>query len=434
MTELVTRAQLVLLARTLHVPVERLAHLERLGPHRLHELQQRMAGNLFDQHATVFERIARLVPVIPLSISLPIVQRLVPPTMTGRAAGAIGVNYPAKAIEALLRLDVGYAADCAPYLDPRTVGQLADDAPPAPVVAILNELLARRDYITAGPFLAYATPELIQAVEEGVPDDEGLIRSAAYAYSGESLSAVMRQLLAGSGQRVPRLLGTVINGSKELRLAALSVFAGSGQRVPRLLGTVINGSKELRLAALSVFARCGPDVIAAVGDILFEVAPPSAVADLIATYIAADATDDMLRFFGRLSPNALTRLALNPVLPEIAETLVDAVDGSSDLAVWRGVLEPLARTPSEVRRRAGLRLATLDAPTLLMLPALAQAARLWPPLLWVLSATDVEVQARVGELWATATRLDLEVLERRIADQHLDSLLATLTNTIRFLR
>ncbi|MFE3054554.1 hypothetical protein [Nocardia sp. NPDC059239] len=405
MTELVTRAQLVLLARTLHVPVERLAHLERLGPHRLHELQQRMAGNLLDQHAPVFERIARLVPVIPLSISLPIVQRLVPPTMTGRAAGAIGVKYPAKAIEALLRLDVGYAADCAPYLDPRTVGQLAYDAPPAPVVAILNELLARRDYITAGPFLAYATPELIQAVEEGVPDDEGLIRSAAYAYSGESLSAVMRQLLAGSGQRVPRLLGTVINGSKELRLAALSVFA-----------------------------RCGPDVIAAVGDILFEVAPPSAVADLIATYIAADATDDMLRFFGRLSPNALTRLALNPVLPEIAETLVDAVDGSSDLAVWRGVLEPLARTPSEVRRRAGLRLATLDAPTLLMLPALAQAARLWPPLLWVLSATDVAVQARVGELWATATRLDLEVLERRIADQHLDSLLATLTNTIRFLR
>ncbi|MEV6096863.1 hypothetical protein [Nocardia sp. NPDC051981] len=405
MTELVTRAQLVLLARTLHVPVERLAHLERLGPHRLHELQQRMAGNLFDQHAPVFERIAKLVPVIPLSISLPIVQRLVPPTMTGRAAGAIGVKYPAKAIEALLRLDVGYAADCAPYLDPRTVGQLADDAPPAPVVAIVNELLARRDYITAGPFLAYATPELIQAVEEGVPDDEGLIRSAAYAYSGESLSAVMRQLLAGSGQRVPRLLDTVINGSKELRLAALSVFA-----------------------------RCAPDVIAAVGDILFEVAPPSAVADLIATYIAADATDDMLRFFGRLSPNALTRLALNPVLPEIAETLVDAVDGSSDLAVWRGVLEPLARTPAEVRRRAGLRLATLDAPTLLMLPALAQAARLWPPLLWVLSATDVEVQARVGELWATATRLDLEVLERRIADQHLDALLATLTNTIRFLR
>ncbi|MFB8000817.1 hypothetical protein [Nocardia sp. NPDC056000] len=405
MTDLVTRAQLVLLARTLHVPVERVEHLERLGAHRLNELQQRMSGALFDQHTPVFERISSLVPIIPLSISLPIVQRLVPPTMTGRAAGAVGVQHPRKAVDALLRLSTEYAADCAPYLDPRTVGQLADDAPTEPVIAIVNELLRRRDYITAGPFLAYATPELVRAVEEGVPDDEGLIRSAAYAYSGESISAIVRQLLSGPGDRIPALLGTVIDGSKELRLAALSVFA-----------------------------RCAPDVIAAVGDILFEVAPPSAIADLLTSFLAAGATDDLLRFAGQLSPQALTKLAFNPVVAETAETLVAALDGSSELALWRGVLEPLARTHAEVRRRAGTQLAELDASTLIMLPAIAQAARLWAPLLWVLAATDVDVQARIGELWASATRLDPEILERRIADQRLESLLATLTMTLRVLR
>ncbi|MEV6067318.1 hypothetical protein AB0L82_12255 [Nocardia sp. NPDC052001] len=405
MTDLVTRAQLVLLARTLHVPVERVEHLERLGAHRLNELQQRMSGALFDQHTPVFERISSLVPIIPLSISLPIVQRMVPPTMTGRAAGAVGVQHPRKAVDALLRLSTEYAADCAPYLDPRTVGQLADDAPTEPVIAIVNELLRRRDYITAGPFLAYATPELVRAVEEGVPDDEGLIRSAAYAYSGESISAIVRQLLSGPGDRIPALLGTVIDGSKELRLAALSIFA-----------------------------RCAPDVIAAVGDILFEVAPPSAIADLLTSFLAAGATDDLLRFAGQLSPQALTKLAFNPVVAESAETLVAALDGSSELALWRGVLEPLARTPAEVRRRAGTQLAELDASTLIMLPAIAQAARLWAPLLWVLAATDVDVQARIGELWASATRLDPEILERRIADQRLESLLATLTMTLRVLR
>ncbi|WP_405137302.1 hypothetical protein [Nocardia sp. NBC_01388] len=405
MTDLVTRAQLVLLARTLHVPVERLAHLERLGASRLHELQQRISGALFDQHTPVFERISTLVPIIPLSISIPIVQRMVPPTMTGRAAGAVGVQHPGKAVDALLRLSINYAADCAPYLDPRTVGQLAGDAPTAPVIEIVNELLRRRDYITAGPFLAYATPELVLAVEEGVPDDEGLIHSAAYAYSGESISAIVRQLLSGPGHRVPKLLGTVLNGSKELRLAALSVFA-----------------------------RCAPDVVEAVGDILFEVAPPSAIADLLTTFLAADATDDLLRFAGQLSPSALTRLAFNPVIGESAEALIAAVDGSSELALWRGVLEPLARTPAEVRRRAGTRLARLDPSTLIMLPAIAQAARLWAPLLWVLAATDVDVQAHLGELWATSTRLDPEILERRIADQSLESLLATLTMTLRVLR
>ncbi|WP_327139600.1 hypothetical protein [Nocardia sp. NBC_01327] len=405
MTDLVTRAQLVLLARTLHVPVERLAHLERLGAARLHELQQRMSGALFDQHTPVFERISALVPIIPLSISIPIVQRMVPPTMTGRAAGAVGVQHPGKAVDALLRLSINYAADCAPYLDPRTVGQLAGDAPTAPVIAIVNELLRRRDYITAGPFLAYATPELVRAVEEGVPDDEGLIQSAAYAYSGESISAIVRQLLSGPGHRVPKLLGTVLNGAEQLRLAALSVFA-----------------------------RCAPDVVEAVGDILFEVAPPSAIADLLTTFLAGGATDDLLRFAGQLSPSALTRLAFNPVIGENAEALIAAVDGSSELALWRGVLEPLARTPAEVRRRAGTRLAQLDPSTLIMLPAIAQAARLWAPLLWVLAATDVDVQAHIGELWATSTRLDPEILERRIADQNLDSLLATLTMTLRVLR
>ncbi|WP_157556016.1 hypothetical protein [Nocardia acidivorans] len=405
MTDLVTRAQLVLLARTLHVPVERLEHLERLGAQRLDELHQRMSGALFDEHTPVFERISALVPIIPLGISLPIVQRLVPPAMTGRAAGAVGVRHPRKAIDALLRLSIEYAADCAPYVDPRTVGQLADQAPTGPVIGIVNELLRRHDYITAGPFLAYATPELVRAVEEGVPDDEGLIRSAAYAYSAESISAIVRQLLSGPGQRVPRLLGTVIDGSKELRLAALSVFA-----------------------------RCAPDVIAAVGDILFEVAPPSAIADLLTTFLAADATDDLLRFAGQLSPSALTKLAFNPVISESAEILVAAVDGSSEIALWRGLLEPLARTPAEVRRRAGTQLAALDPSTLIMLPAIAQAARLWAPLLWVLAATDVAAQAHIGELWASSTRLDPDILERRIADQRLDSLLATLTMTLRVLR
>ncbi|WP_330180847.1 hypothetical protein OHB26_31270 [Nocardia sp. NBC_01503] len=405
MTDLVTRAQLVLLARTLHVPVERLEHLERLGAQRLDELHQRISGTLFDQHTPVFERISALVPIIPLGVSLPIVQRMVPPTMTGRAAGAVGVQHPRKAIDALLRLSIEYAADCAPYVDPRTVGQLADQAPTGPVIEIVNELLRRHDYITAGPFLAYATPDLVRAVEEGVPDDEGLIRSAAYAYSGESISAIVRQLLSGPGNRVPRLLATVIDGSKELRLAALSVFA-----------------------------RCTPDVIAAVGDILFEVAPPSAIADLLTTFLAADATDDLLRFAGQLSPSALTKLAFNPVISESAETMVAAVDGSSEIALWRGLLEPLARTPAEVRRRAGTQLAALDPSTLIMLPAIAQAARLWAPLLWVLAATDVAAQAHIGELWASSTRLDPEILERRIADQRLDSLLATLTMTLRVLR
>ncbi|MFI6865677.1 hypothetical protein [Nocardia sp. NPDC050406] len=404
MTDLVVRAQLVLLARTLHVPVERVAHLERLGAQKLHELQEGMSGKLFEQHNPVFERIGNLVPIIPLRISIPIVQRLVPAVMTGRAAGAVGVRYPKKAADAVGLLEVGYAADCAPYLDPRTVGQLADIAPPEPVVRIVNELLARRDYVTAGPFLAYATPELVRAVEQGVPDDEGLIRSASYAFSGPAVSAVVRQLLTG------------------------------GDRIPQMLSTVVDGSKELRLAALSVFARCDDDVIAAVGDLLLEHVPPSGIADLIATVVGAGGTPDVLRFVGQLGSESLLRLALNPGVGEVADALVAECDGSTEVALWRGMLELLARAPGEVRRRAGRQFAVLDPATLHMLPTIAQAARLWPPLLWVLAGTDVDVQATIAERWAKAPRLNIDVLDRRIQDQRLEGLLATLTATLRLYR
>lgn len=404
MTDLLVRAQLVLLARTLHVPVERLAHLERLGPQRLHELQERMSDKLFEQHNPVFDRIATLVPIIPLRISIPIVQRLVPPVMTGRAAGAVGVQYPKKAADAVGLLDVQYAADCAPYLDPRTVGQLADVAPPEPVVRIVNELLNRRDYVTAGPFLAYATADLVRAVEQGVPDDEGLIRSAAYAYSGEAVSAVIRQLLDG------------------------------GTRIPQLLDTVVNGSKELRLAALSGFARCDDDVIAALGDLLLAYTPPSGIADLLTTVVAAGGTPDVLRFIGHLPAPALLKLALNPGIGEVAAALVAECDGCTEMALWRGMLELLARAPGEVRRSAGRQLAALDPGTLHMLPTIAQSARLWPPLLWVLAGSDVDAQAMVAERWARAPRLNLEVLDRRIQDQQLEGLLATLTTTLRIYR
>ncbi len=274
-----TRAQITLLSRTLHVPADRLAHLEKIGAAGLHELQERMAEVIFARHNATFSRLSMLVPIIPLSISLPLVQRMVPPVMAGRAAGAIGVDHPKKAAEAVGMLKPGYAADAAPYMDPHTVGQLADVAPSGPVVGIVNEILRRGDYVTAGPFLAYATPGLIKAVEEGVDDDEGMIRSAAFSYSSQAISTIVRHLLNGEGRRIPRLVETIVHGSTELRLAALSVFA-----------------------------RCDADVIEGIGDILLDLGSPTEIADLTRDFITAGAVPETLRFVAHLSPSALEKL------------------------------------------------------------------------------------------------------------------------------
>ncbi|ONM48809.1 hypothetical protein [Nocardia donostiensis] len=403
MSDLVTRAQIILLARTLHVAPERIAHLERLGAECLHELQQRMAAVIFAQHAETFRRISKLVPIIPLSVSMPLVQRLVPPAMTGRAAGAIGAEHPKKAAETIALLGVSYAADCAPYMDPRTVGPLADAAPAEPIMEVLAEVLRRRDYVTAGPFLGYATPRLIEAVERGVHDDEGLIFAAAYAYSSASINAILRQFVAGSQQRIPQVLQTVLAGSTALQQAALSVLA-----------------------------RCEPDLMAELADILFSVGSSEAVGHLIATAIHVGAAAELLTFIGHAGSASLARVAVNPIFGNdaVLAALLGAIAGRPEVGAWRGLLALAERTGAATQQRIAGLLAGLPDSALAALPSVAAEADLWPMLLPVIAAGGPEVHTRIGAVWANLPQERIAGLEMRIHESGLDTRLAALTRQV----
>lgn len=400
MIDLTTRAQLILLARTLHVHPQRLHHLRYLGAERLHELQQQISGVLFDQHTPVFRRISALVPVIPLSISIPLVQRLVPPMTTGRAAGAVGLEHPGKAVETLALLDPGYAADCAPYLDPRAIEQLAEVAPTGPVVEIVNELLRRRDYVTAGPFLSCATPELIAAVEAGVHDDAGLIHTAAYSYDAEVLSAVVRQLLDGPHRRIPRMTQTVLAGPPALQHAALSVFS-----------------------------RCAPDVISRVGDVLFGNAPPAEVANLVGNALTVGAGPEFLTIAGHLTPLGLWTLVGNPVFehPDVGTGLVTALDRRDDAGSWRGLFTLISRMDERVRSEVGYALATLSDTAVSELPARATETSCWPALLDLVAMSGPDAQARYGAIWSRLGPERRAHLHRCIAEHRYDARLAEIT-------
>ncbi len=403
MTDLTTRAQLILLARTLHVHPQRVQHLRYLGADRLHELQQQIAGVLFDQHTETFRRISALVPFIPLSISIPLVQRLVPPMTTGRAAGSVGVEHPVKAAETLMMLDPGYAADCAPYLDPRAIAQLADVAPPGPVVEIVNELLRRCDYVTAGPFLACATPELIAAVEADVHDDAGLIHSAAYSYDSEILSSVIRQLLDGPHRRIPRM--------------AQAVMAGR---------------PALQHAALSVFSRCAPDVISQVGDVLFGSAPQREVANLVRNAIEVGAVPEFLTVVGHLTPLGLWTLVGNSVFtdPGVGVGLVAPLDDRSDVGSWRGLFTLMSRMDDTIRGVVGYALAALSDATVAELPAHATETSSWPALLDLVAVSGPEAQGRFGAVWSDLVPERRAHLHRCIHEHHYDTRLADITAAV----
>ncbi|WP_410869987.1 hypothetical protein [Nocardia sp. A7] len=400
MTDLTTRAQLILLARTLHVHPQRLDHLRYLGADRLHALQQQISGVLFDQHTETFRRISALVPFVPLTVSIPLVQKLVPPMMTGRAAGSVGLDHPGKAAETLTMLRAEYAADCAPYLDPRAIEQLADQMAPGPIVEIINELLRRRDYVTAGPFLACATTELIAHVEADVRDDAGLIFSAAFSYDVDVLSAVVRQLLDGPHRRIPRITQTVLTGSADLQHAALSVFS-----------------------------RCAPDVIRRVGDILFGNAQPADVARLVRNALALGAVPEFLTLAGYLTPLGLWTLVGNPVFndPDVGVDLVAPMDGRGDSDSWRGLFTLMARMDDDVRSAVGYALALLSESAVAELPARATETGCWPALLDLVAVSGERGQSRFGAIWAQLGPERRAYLHRCITELRYDTRLAEIT-------
>ncbi|MGW1739201.1 hypothetical protein ACWCPQ_10365 [Nocardia sp. NPDC001965] len=403
MSDLVTRAQMVLLARTLHVPVERIAYVERLGAEHLHELEQRISGRIYEFHGEMFKRIGRLIPIIPLTVSLPLVQRIVPPMMTGRAAGAVGVEYPDAAAETLTMLKTEYAADCTPYVDPKALGELGDIMASEPLVAIVNEVLRRRDHITVGPFLEYAKPKFVEAVEHGTLDDEGIIFSAAYAYSASAISNVLRQLLDGRSKRIPRMMETVLAGSPELKEAAISVMS-----------------------------RASRDVVSEIGDILLSIASPDALGKLAAHVIQKGAAPELMTFVSKLSHPGLQRMAMNPIfantaaLTAIVESLVIAFYPGP----WRGLLVLAERCHPDVQRYIVGLIVRMPAERVAELPSIANADDLWAELLRLVAVADHPSQRRIGAIWAGLPAERRAGLHRRIAELRLDAQLAGIVEEV----
>lgn len=221
MADFVTRAQLDMLAKTLGVDAERVAHLERLGAEGLHTLRSRISNVLFDEQAATFARVSKLAPLAPNALVAKVSEAVIPPLVAGRAAGALGVDHQGRIADLLSRLSPRYMADCAPYLDPRAIAMLAPIVAGESLVPGANELMRRHDYVTAAGFVEFATPELIKAFERGIDDDLGLLHSAALVYSNDMLGMVIRAI---PDERLERIMAASLATPASI-MAGLSVLS-----------------------------------------------------------------------------------------------------------------------------------------------------------------------------------------------------------------
>ncbi|MFC6014037.1 hypothetical protein [Nocardia lasii] len=402
-TELEAQTQLVVLARTLQVSPQHLAPLARLGAVHLAAIQQQLVRALHDEHAETFRRVSPVVPIFPVALGVNLFERVVPPVLAARFLGAVGVRHPEKCAQALCMVDAIYAADGAPYLDPNVFELLMRYGRPEPITLIINELLRRRDYLTAAHFLSVVDEALIAALERNVLDDAGLIFTAAYAYPAHTLTRIVRQLLAGPYQRIPGMLQTVLAGPPALHHAMLALLC-----------------------------KIEPSATATLGDALFGRGSVHEVGRFLLTAVYRNSAPALLTVIGRMQPVALWSLSTNPQFadPGVLSALVRSLHGNTDADPWRGLFALSARLSEPSRRHIAATLADLDEASVAALPAHATDASYWPSLLQLLSESEPAAQSRVALIWARLSPEWQAGIERHIHENRYDTRLSRITEAL----
>ncbi|MEV6279693.1 hypothetical protein [Nocardia sp. NPDC051832] len=292
MTDLVTRAQIIMLAQLLDVEPAELSGLERLGAAPVEALRRAMSDALFDALATVFRRVSKLAPLIPDALAATVAVKAVPPEVAGRGGGAIGMDHQHRAASLISRMSPAYLADAAPYVDPRVIPFFAPKLPFALLVPAADELLRRRDYVTAARFVEHGTDELIREFERHVRDDAAIVRTGAMVSRTEVLNTILRTV---SAERRERLVAAGAAGDDELLAATLS-----------LLGRI--DAEFARPMSNHFFESQGAEGVSVLGA---RIVAAGAVAELldVVEYLAADTVRGLTAVAELSDPAALRRAA-----------------------------------------------------------------------------------------------------------------------------
>lgn len=246
MADILTRAQLSLLAALLQTDAANLASLERLGADDLKALRGALSDALFDEQAEAFARVGKLAPLVPNALVVTVAHRAVPPEVAGRVGGAVGLAHGDRAIGVLSGLKPAYLADAAPYVDPRVIPHFAPRLPAKLLIPAARELLRRRDYLTASRFAEFATDELIVAFERAIDDDEGIILTGVLVSDTNVMNDIMR---AAGPDRSLRMARAATAGKPEVLAALLSLLNRIDPELARPAVTELLGHPDIAVVA-----------------------------------------------------------------------------------------------------------------------------------------------------------------------------------------
>lgn len=219
MTDLLRQAEVIKLARALHVPSARLDCVAPLDALELRALREQATRALFGQHRGLFQKLGAAGKLLPARVNALISEKVFGPVLSARVAGMLPAE---RAVEISRRLSIPFQADLCLSLDPRSAPDLLRRMPVDTIVEVARVLLARKEYVTMARFVDALAPAALRAVMNDTTDDEALVRIGFYIEEAEHLSVVVKVL---SDERLRGMVRSATLGPEELQQAGVWVLS-----------------------------------------------------------------------------------------------------------------------------------------------------------------------------------------------------------------
>ncbi|MCB0975644.1 MAG: hypothetical protein KDB86_13985 [Actinobacteria bacterium] len=185
------RAERLRLARRLGVTPGELDFLDRLPAQALRTYRHALEDLLFDENGERFAKVMQAAGLLPKPVAARIAVRAIPPTMTAMMSGLLS---PQDAAEFASHMPTSYMADLAAAADPRRVGHLVPHLGRSVVIDGAAELVARKDFVTAGLLVGCLNRAYLADVLTAISDPADLFEVALLIDDKSVLDDIMDHL------------------------------------------------------------------------------------------------------------------------------------------------------------------------------------------------------------------------------------------------
>ncbi len=178
-------------ARLLRCKPREVDFLGRFAAAEIRSLRMAMVERMYADHRTTYSRIASASRLLPMKVTAPLAQRMLPARVS---AGVVAALPPEQAAPMAGRMSIDYVADVASYLSPVLAKPVLSRLPVDVINRVTDVLCEREDYTTMAEIVGALSDEQTVAVVESIGDPETLVLVALRITDTDSLQRLAEEL------------------------------------------------------------------------------------------------------------------------------------------------------------------------------------------------------------------------------------------------